>query len=178
MIGVVTLLRVSVTEEYRPDPRAFPRYEPPDGLLPSQEKYVVWAGDHTDWVIRGARIRSIRFKAVALASGVLALAVTLAVAVRAPTWVPASLGFLAAVGQYVQGLSRDREQSQIAHQAAVRFQKALRDFTTDAGELSGERLRERFKEFRQTFERIKEEYGPQIFKVRGQDPPQIGGTPR
>lgn len=174
MAGLAVLLRVLVAEENYPQPRAFQQYPPPDGLLPSQEKYVAWAGDHIAWVIRGASIRSIRFKAVALVSGASAIAITLAVAVHAPGWVPAVLGSLAALGQYVQGLSHDREQCQLDHQEAVRLQKELRDFSTDAGELRGHRLQERFKQFREAFERIKEEYGAEIFKVRGQDPPQIG----
>lgn len=176
---VVVLLRVLAVEASpRPDPRAFQRYEPPGGLLPSQEEYVDWAGNHIAWMIRGAKVCSVRFKVVALVSGMSALAITLAVAVHAPTWVSAVLGFIAAAGQFAQGLNRDREHSQLAHQAAVRLQRVLRDFHTDAGELSGQRLRERFKEFKQAFEGIKDEYGVEAFKVRSQDPPQIGDGSR
>lgn len=178
MAGIILLSRVLLAEEWKPDPGAFTRYEPPGGLLPSQEDYVSWAGDHVAWVIRRARVRSARFLVVVVVSGMSALAITLAVAVHAPTWVSAVLGFIAAAGQFVQGVSRDREQSHLAHQEAVRFQKALRDFHIDAGELSGHRLRERFKEFKQDFDRIKEEYGLEAFKVRGQEPPQIGGGSR
>ncbi|MCX5238857.1 hypothetical protein OG824_27005 [Streptomyces prunicolor] len=133
-----------------------------------------WAGDHIAWVIRVARTRSIRFTVVALVSGLSALAVTLAVAVSAPPWAPALLGFIAAAGQFLQGLIRDREQSHLGHQLAIKLQKALRDFHTDVGELSDWQLRERFKEFRQAFEEIREQHGSEILKVRGQDPPRIG----
>lgn len=137
-----------------------------------------WAGDHIAWVIQIARVRSIRSNIVAMVSGVSALAITLAVAVHAPTWVAAALGFVAAVGQFFEGRSRDREQSQIGHQAAVRLQKTLRDFHADAGRLSGQPLLERFQEFRRTFEKIKEEHGLEAFKVRRQDPPQTGDGSR
>lgn len=178
VVGIIVLSRVLLSEEWKPTPSVFPRFEPPDDLLPSQEDYVTWAGDHVAWVIRGARVRSVRFLVVAVVSGMSALAITLAVALHAPAWVSAVLGFIAAAGQFVQGLSRDREQSHLAHQEAVRLQKALRDFHIDAGELSGHRLRERFKEFKQDFDRVKEEYGLEAFKVRGQEPPQIGAGSR
>jgi hypothetical protein len=174
----VVLSRVLLVDEWTSGPRFFPRYEPPDGLLPSEEEYVDWTGSHISLVVREARVRSVRFTVVAVVSGMSALAIPLAVAVHAPTWVAAVLGFIAAAGQFVQGLSRDREQSHLAHQEAVKLQKALRDFRIDAGELSGQELRERFKEFRQEFERVKDDYGLEAFKVRGQDPPQIGGGSR
>jgi hypothetical protein len=176
--AIVVLSRVLLADTWSAKPRAFPRYKPPDGLTPSQGEYVDWAGSHIAGVIRETRVRSVRFMVVAVVSGMSALAIPLAVAVHAPTWVSAVLGFITAAGQFAQGLSRDREQSHLAHQEAVRLQKALRDFHIDAGELSGQGLRERFKEFNQEFERVKEEYGREAFKVRGQDPPQIGGGPR
>ena len=179
MAGIVVLLRVLAVEASpQPDPRVFRRYDPPGGLQPSEEEYVDWAGNYIAWLIQGARVRSIRFVVVALVSGVSALAITLVVAVHAPAWVAAVLGFTAAVGQFSQGLARDREHSQLAHQAAVRLQKALRDFHTDAGELPGYRLRDQFGEFKQTFDGLMDEYGAEVFKVRGQDPPQIGDGSR
>lgn len=124
-------------------------------------------------MIQVAKERWIRSGVVGYASAISALAVTLAVAVHAPSWVPAALGFTAAVGQFTEGRNHDREQAHIGHQAAVALQKALRDFHTDAGELSGHSLRERFRQFRREFERIKEEYGLEVIKVRGQEPPQV-----
>lgn len=174
LVSVVVLLRMLVAEGYTKNDRDYRRYPPPDGLLPSQTEYVDWAGDHIQRRIRRARFRSIRFTVVALVSSASALAITLAVAVGAPAWVSAVLGSIAALGQFVQGLSRDREQSHLGHKAAVRLQRAVRNFQVDAGELSGFGLRERFKEFQQTFEGIKEEYDSELFKVQGQDPPQIG----
>jgi hypothetical protein len=103
---------------------------------------------------------------------------TAAVVGRAPELVAVVLGAIAAMGQVVQGFIHDREQAHLGHQSAVRLQRAVRDFQTDAGELSGQRLRDRFKEFQQTFEGIKEEYDSEFFKVQGQDPPQIGESSR
>lgn len=173
LVGIVVLLRVLLFEHGPPTPGAFRRYPPSEGLFSSEKEYVDWAGGNIFWVIRVARVRSIRFTVVAMISGVSALAVTLAIAVRTPGWVPAVLGFIAATGQYWQGVSRDREQAHYGHQLAIKLQKTLRDFHTDAGELSGQRLHERFKEFRHEFEKIKEEYGSEIIKIRGQDS-QIG----
>lgn len=114
-----------------------------------------------------------RFTAVAMISGVSSLAIILVVAIRAPNWVPALLGFVAATGQYWQRVNHDREQAHLGHQLAIKLQKALRDFHTDAGELSDNRPHDRFKQFRQEFERLKDEYGSEILKVRGREPPQI-----
>lgn len=124
-----------------------------------------------------ARVRSVRWMVVAVVSGMSALAIPLAVAVHAPTWVSAVLGLIAAAGQFVQGLSRDRAQSHLAHQEAVRLQKVSRDFHIDAGELSGQGLRERFKEFRQEFEQVKDDYGVEAFKVRVRIRPRSAGAP-
>jgi len=109
-----------------------------------------------------------------LASGFSALAVPLVVAVSAPAWVSALLGCIAAAGQFAQGLFHDREQGHLAHQLAIKLQKALRDFNTDVDESDDWQVRERFKRFRETFEGIKEEYGSEIMKIRAQDPPQVG----
>lgn len=171
---VTVLVRVLLAEENRPDPRDFPRYGPPADLVPSNKEYVEWASDHTARVIRSARIRSIRSTTVALVSGFSALAIMFAVAVRAPNWVPAVLGFIAASGQYLQGLSRDRELAHLDHQQAVRFQRLLRDFHTDIDEIPAAARHRRFKEFRESFEKIKAEYGSEMFKISGQEPPQIG----
>ena len=42
VVAIVVLSRVLLADTWTASPRAFPRYEPPDGLLPSQEEYVDW----------------------------------------------------------------------------------------------------------------------------------------
>lgn len=128
-------------------------------------------------VAAGWWARSVRYLSVALLSGLSAAAVPLVLAVSAPTWVPALLGFTAAAGQLVQGLVRDREQAHLGHQQAVKLQRALRDFQTEADGLSAWELKRRFKEFRDRFEAVKEEYGSEILNIRGQQPPPIGANP-
>jgi hypothetical protein len=175
LLGIAVLLRVLVAEGDTYQPSAYMRYPPSGGLLPTEEKYLEWAQTQIDSKRRTARVRGNRSLVVTGVSGLSALAITLAVAVGAPPWVAAVLGFIAAAGQFLERLSHDREQSHLCHQAAVRLQYALRDFVTDSGELTGPALRRRFGEFRQTFERVKEECDSELFKIRDKKPPQIEG---
>jgi hypothetical protein len=177
MVAIPALIRTLLVEYVAPTPQAFRRYAPASELSPAEKEYVDWAGEHIAWVVRVSKRRSDRAMAVALVSGFSALAVTFSVAVAAPTWVPALLGFVAAAGQFLQGLTRDREQSHLGHQMAIKLQNALRDFHTEAGQLPDRELRRRFTEFRQDFERIRDDYGAEILKIRAEDPPRIA-TPR
>jgi hypothetical protein len=131
--------------------------------------------NHTQWVIKGARHRSIRAKVIHLVSGLSAIAIPAAVAIQAPPWISAVLGFIAAAGQFMQSLYRDHEQAQLAHQAAVRFQAEIRKFKVDADLQNDHALQARFDRFSEDFEEIKREYGDKIFEIRGQGPPQISG---
>ncbi|WBB76643.1 hypothetical protein O7602_14380 [Micromonospora sp. WMMD1128] len=174
---ILAVARTLLTEESRPDPRAFRRYEPPGELNKAERDYVSWAQSHIAAVVGVARVRSIRYQCVAVASGVSALAVPFALAVSAPTWVPAALGLLAASGQLVQGIVRDREQSMLGHQQAVRLQRTLRVFHSESDESqSAPEVKRRFRAFRDAFEAAKEEYGAPILDVRRQEPPPIVGT--
>ncbi|GAB3059330.1 hypothetical protein [Micromonospora schwarzwaldensis] len=177
LVTILTVVRTTLlTEESRPDPRAFRRYEPPGELTAAERDYLSWAQHHVAGVVRVARVRSIRHHCLALGSGLSALAVPMALAVAAPAWVPAVLGFVAAAGQLGQQVLRDREQSLLGHQQAVRLQKALRVFHSESdGPLSAAELRRRFRSFRDTFETTKEEYGAPILAVRGQEPAPVTG---
>ncbi|MFI6132832.1 hypothetical protein [Micromonospora sp. NPDC051141] len=178
LAAVLTVVRTLLTEESRPDPRAFRRYEPPGELSRAERDYLDWAQGHIAWVVRTARVRAIRHRSLAFTSGLSALAVPLALAVAAPTWVPAVLGFVAAAGQLGQQLLRDWEQSLLGHQEAVRLQKTLRVFHSESdGPLPAPELTRRFRAFRDAFEATKEEYGGQILAVRGQEPPPVTAAP-
>ncbi|SCG33763.1 hypothetical protein [Micromonospora humi] len=174
LAAILTVVRTRLSEESRPDPRAFRRYDPPGELGRAERAYLSWAQGHIAGIVRVARARSIRHQSLALASGLSALAVPVALAVAAPAWVPAALGFLAAAGQLGQQILRDREQSLLGHQLAVRLQRVLRLFHSEWDEsLSTAELRRRFRSFRDAFEATKEEYGGQILAVRGQEPPAV-----
>jgi hypothetical protein len=167
--GILLLLRTLLAEENYPAPSAFRSYESPSELSNSEKEYLSWVRDHIQWVIRVARLRSLRYTCVALVSALCALAVTLAVALSAPAWVPATLGFVAGAGQVFQGLVRDREQAHLGHQMAVKLQRIIRTFQAEAGELSRLALKQRFRELQRAVEETKEEYGSQILEIRGQD---------
>ncbi|MEZ0072266.1 hypothetical protein [Planotetraspora sp. GP83] len=178
LIAVAILPKTLLAEQNSFDPQAFRPHEPPGNLLPHEKNYIDGANVLIKWVIRKARNRQIGFMLLASSSGVAALAVTSALALQAPTWVPAVLASIAAFGQFLQALTRFREQALVGHREAVALQKCLRIFLTDAGELSEWELRRRFKEFRDEFEQIKQEHGDQIFSIRGQEPPAIPSAPR
>ncbi|MFI6922193.1 hypothetical protein ACIBIZ_19805 [Nonomuraea spiralis] len=134
---------------------------------------MTWTNGHIAWVARTAHRSWIRYNIAAAVSGLSAIGTTFTVAVQAPPWLTATLGLVAAVGQFFQQFGHDREKAHLGHQQAVKLQKALRDYVTDSAELSGTQLRRRFAEFRRQFESLKEEYGSEILKVRALDMPQI-----
>ncbi|NED12999.1 hypothetical protein [Streptomyces sp. SID9124] len=173
VLGVaVTLLRTLALEEARPTPRMYPRVPPPDGLLQREEEYVAWLDSYVAWLVRVARSHQRRFVGLTCASGLSALAISPAVAVRAPIWVSAALGFITAACQFLLVVGQDQKLYLLIHEQSVKLQKIRRDFGFDTDSTQdGWTMRRRFTEFRQAVEKIKEDYGSQVFRVKGQEPP-------
>ena len=176
LVLLTALARALLAEEALPTQRAFRRYEPVKDLSVAEKEYIEWAQDFIHQVMRSARSRAIRSKAMIIISALSALAVTVTVG-RTPALVPALLGLVSAAGQAVEGVSRDREQAHLSHQMAVKLQRVLREFHTAVGRdlerNQGRQAGTLFDAFQRRFEEIKESEGAEILKVRGQEPPRI-----
>ncbi|MFB8087444.1 hypothetical protein [Streptomyces sp. NPDC055992] len=173
VVGVaVALFRTLFLEEARPAPGMYPRVPPPEGLLEREKEYVAWLDSYVAWLVRVARSHQRRFVLLTCASGFSALAISPAVAVRAPIWVPAALGFITAACQFLLVLGQDQKLYLLIHEQSVKLQKMRRDFGfgTDSTQ-DGWAMRKRFTEFRQAVEKTKENYGSQVFRIKGQEPP-------
>ncbi|MGI9062773.1 MAG: hypothetical protein ACR2FQ_02990 [Pseudonocardiaceae bacterium] len=169
------LLRLLLVEEMRPDPKMYPKVHSPRGLLPEETEYIDYLDEYILWLVKLARKHGIWHNVLTYTSGISALAIPFALTLMAPGWVPASLALLTAVGQFVQASGQNQKLSMISHEQASRIQRAKRDFGFGAATTAYDTdLRERFKTFRQTVEQIKEESGIHVFRIRGQEPPQIG----
>jgi hypothetical protein len=85
-----------------------------------------------------------------------------------------SAGFITAGGQFVLVASQDQKLYLLCHEQAVRFQRACRDFgfDSDAPDAAWS-MRRRYREFRQSVEAIREDYGARMFRLKGQEPPQV-----
>ncbi|MEU1124538.1 hypothetical protein ABZ371_13465 [Streptomyces sp. NPDC005899] len=173
VLGVaVALFRTLLLEEARPVPGMHPRVPPPDGLLERENEYVAWLDSYVSWLVRVARSHRRRFVVLTCASGLSALAISPAVAVRAPVWIPAALGFVTAACQFLLVIGQDQKLYLLMHEQSVKLQKMRRDFGFDTEPTQDSwMMRRRFTEFRQAVEKIKEDYGQQIFRIRGQEPP-------
>jgi hypothetical protein len=171
LLIVALLPHVLRTEEASPSPRAYPKVPAPDGLLPDEQKYMDWVDDYVPWLVRVARRHLIRHQILMYASGISALAIPLAIALRAPDWTPAGLAFIAAVGQFAQAAGQDQKLYILHHEQASKIQKARRDFgfDTTAGGYP-QNIRERFNRFRQTVEQTKHDSGVQTLRIKGQEP--------
>ncbi|WP_330451316.1 MULTISPECIES: hypothetical protein [unclassified Streptomyces] len=173
IIGVaVILFRKLLFEEARPAPGMYPRVPPPEGLLEREKEYLAWLDSYVAWLVRVARSHQRRFVVLTCASGLSALAISPAVAVRATIGIPAALGFISAACQFLLVLGQDQKLYLLLHEQSVKLQRSRRDlgFDTDSAQDS-RTMRRRFTEFRQTVEKIKEDYGSQVFRIKGQEPP-------
>jgi len=175
---LTVLLRLILAEQSSPDPRMFKEVPPPNGLLDQEKLYLDWVNEYVPWLVRCARNHLIRYRAVMYAAAIAGLAITPAIAVDAPTWVPAAFGFITAVGQFVLISGQDQKLYLLCHEQAVRIQRARRDFSFDIDEPGDAwRARRRYQEFRRAVETIKDDYGTQIFRIRGQEPPRPHADP-
>jgi hypothetical protein len=87
---------------------------------------------------------------------------------------PAILAFVTAVTQFLQVVDQDQKLYILNHQQACEIEKIVREFASDTTAIGiNLDMRQRFAEFRRTVEQIKEKYGDQIFRARGQEPPQF-----
>ncbi|TXS04709.1 hypothetical protein EAO73_13145 [Streptomyces sp. col6] len=82
------------------------------------------------------------------------------------------MGFITAACQFLLVLGQDQKLYLLIHEQSVKLQKMRRDFGfgTDSTQ-DGWAMRKRFTEFRQAVEKTKENYGSQVFRIKGQEPP-------
>jgi hypothetical protein len=151
----------------------YPQVPPPDGLLEEEKEYLTWLDSYVRWLVKVARSHQRRFAGLTVASGLSALAISPVVAVRAPVWISACLGFIAAACQFMLVTWQDQKLYVLNHEQSVRLQRLRRDFSFDTeSPRDSWNMRRRFTEFRKAVEKIKEDGGSQVFRIRGQEPPQ------